>query len=196
LTRILNGQNKPIFNFLINNTMLFQETIIKNMYVIDLEKKYDKRGYFARSFCVNEFQDQGITFSPIQSNMSLSKKKGTLRGLHYQIETEEAKLVRCPQGSIYDVVIDLRPDSESYLKVSCNEISNLTNQLIYIPPGCAHGFLTLENNTEVNYLVTAFFNPANERAIRYNDPTFDIPWPSEINVVSEKDKLISDFIIK
>jgi len=173
-----------------------KKTSIKNMYVIDMEKKYDERGYFARSFCVNEFEDHGIKFSPIQSNMSLSKKKGTLRGLHYQTETEEAKLIRCSQGGIYDVVIDLRPDSESYLSKSYNEISGSTNQLIYIPPGCAHGFLTLEDNTEVNYFVSALFNPAKERGIRYNDPAFDIHWPREINVISEKDKLFSDYKIR
>lgn len=173
--------------------MLFTETTIKNMYVIDLDKKYDERGYFARTFCINEFEEHGIKFSPIQSNMSFSKKKGTLRGLHYQISTEEAKLVVCKKGTIFDVVIDLRNDSGSYLKSSCNEISSLTNQLIYVPPGCAHGFLTLEDNTEVNYLVTALFSPAQERGIRYDDPIFDIHWPGEINVISEKDKLFSDY---
>lgn len=174
--------------------MLFNETSIKNMYVIDLDKKSDERGYFARTFCKNEFEDHGIIFSPIQSNMSFSKLKGTLRGLHYQIQTEEAKLVRCPQGKIFDVVIDLRSDSESYLKVSCNEISSSSSQLIYIPAGCAHGFLTLENNTEVNYLVNALFNPPLERGIRYNDPAFNIQWPTEITVISEKDKLFSNYI--
>jgi dTDP-4-dehydrorhamnose 3,5-epimerase len=173
--------------------MVFTETTIKDMYVIDLEKKYDERGYFARTFCINEFEAHGIKFSPIQSNMSFSKKKGTLRGLHYQIATEEAKLVVCRKGSVFDVVIDLRNDSISYLKISCNEISSLTNQLIYIPPGCAHGFLTLEDNTEVNYLVTALFTPAQERGIRYDDPTFNIHWPEEITVISEKDKSLSNY---
>lgn len=173
--------------------MTFTETCIKNMFVINLEKKYDERGYFARTFCTYEFEEHGIKFSPIQSNMSFSKKKGTLRGLHYQALTEEAKLVRCPQGKIFDVVIDLRPESKSYLKSSCNEISNLTNQLIYIPPRCAHGFLTLEDNTEVNYLVTALFTSTQERGIRYNDPTFKINWPIDINIISDKDKLFSDF---
>lgn len=185
---MLGGHNKLIFIFLNINTMIFTETSIKDMFVIDLEKKYDERGYFARTFCINEFEEHGIKFSPIQSNMSFSKLKGTLRGLHYQIQTEEAKLVRCTRGVIFDVVIDLRTDSESYLKSSCNEVSNSSNQLIYIPPGCAHGFLTLEDDTEVNYLVTALFTPAKERGIRYNDPLFNIDWPTEINVVSEKDK--------
>jgi len=171
--------------------MLFTETTIKNMYVIDLEKKYDDRGYFARTFCMYEFEEIGIKFSPIQSNMSSSKKKGTLRGLHYQISTEEAKLVRCPRGAIFDVVIDLRIDSESYLTSSCNEISSVKNQILYVPPGCAHGFLTLEDDTEVNYLVTALFNPVKERGIRFDDPAFNIQWPGEINLISEKDKSFS-----
>src|SRR5690606_24049647 len=158
--------------------MLFTETSIKDMYLINLEKKQDERGFFARTFCIHEFEAQGIKFSPIQSNMSISKQKGTLRGLHYQVSTEEAKLVRCPKGSIFDVVIDVRPDSESYLSISCNEITSLNNLMLYVPPGCAHGFLTLEDNTEVNYLVTDLFNPAKERGIRYNDPAFNIPWPS------------------
>ncbi len=194
LIRILNGLNKLIFKLLFNETMLFKETCIKNMYVIDLEKKYDNRGYFARTFCKNEFEDHGIMFSPIQSNMSFSELKGTLRGLHYQTPTDESKLVRCPKGKIFDVVIDLRRESESYLKVSCNEISSSTSQLLYIPPGCAHGFLTLEHNTEVNYLVNALFNPAQERGIRYNDPVFNINWPIEINVISEKDKSFINYI--
>ncbi|WPR73540.1 dTDP-4-dehydrorhamnose 3,5-epimerase [Algoriphagus sp. NG3] len=173
--------------------MLFNETSIKDMYVIDLEKKYDERGYFARTFCTHEFEAHSIKFSPIQSNMSFSKLKGTLRGLHYQVPTEEAKLVRCPQGKIFDVVIDMRTESESYLKISCNELASTTSRLLYVPPGCAHGFLTLENNTEVNYLVNALFNPAQERGIRYNDPAFTIPWPIEITTISEKDKSLPDY---
>ncbi|MCE7053278.1 dTDP-4-dehydrorhamnose 3,5-epimerase [Algoriphagus sp. AGSA1] len=176
--------------------MLFNETSIKDLYVIDLEKKYDERGYFARTFCTYEFEAQGVKFSPIQSNMSFSKLKGTLRGLHYQVPTEEAKLVRCPRGKIFDVVIDMRADSESYLKISCNELASTTSQLLYVPPGCAHGFLTLENNTEVNYLVNALFNPAQERGIRYNDPAFNIPWPSEITIISEKDKSFADYDVQ
>ena len=173
--------------------MLFKETNIKNMYVIDLEKKFDERGYFARTFCTYEFEDHGINFSPIQSNASFSKMKGTLRGLHYQVPTPEAKLVRCPQGRIFDVVIDLRINSESYLQISCNAINSKTSQILYVPPGCAHGFLTLENDTEVNYLVNALYNPAHERGIRYNDPAFSIPWPEEIFVISEKDKSLPDY---
>ncbi len=165
------------------------------MYLLELEKKEDERGFFARTFCVDEFENHGIQFVPIQSNMSSTTKKGTLRGLHYQIETEEAKLVRCPRGSIFDVVIDLRRDSESYLKISCNEISSWTSQILYVPPGCAHGFLTLEDNTEVNYLVTALFSPKNERGIRYDDPTFNISWPLPIDTISEKDKLFSSYKI-
>ncbi|WP_343852447.1 dTDP-4-dehydrorhamnose 3,5-epimerase [Algoriphagus jejuensis] len=173
--------------------MIFKRTEIRDMYLIELEKKGDERGFFARTFCIEEFKNHGIQFVPIQSNMSSSTHKGTLRGLHYQIETEEAKLVRCPRGSIFDVVIDLRKNSESYLKISCNEISSSTNQILYIPPGCAHGFQTLEDNTEVNYLVTAFFSPANERGIRYDDPTFNISWPMQIHTISEKDKSFRDY---
>jgi dTDP-4-dehydrorhamnose 3,5-epimerase len=173
--------------------MIFRETSIKNMYLIELEKIHDERGFFARTYCIHEFEKNGIRFSPIQSNMSFSKNKGTLRGLHYQISSEEAKLVRCPKGAIFDVVIDLRTDSDTYLNTSCNILTSADTKLLYVPPGCAHGFLTLEDNTEVNYLVTDLFNPEKERGIRFDDPTFNINWPNSINVISEKDKSFDDF---
>jgi dTDP-4-dehydrorhamnose 3,5-epimerase len=154
--------------------MIFIETAIKGMYVIEFEKRNDERGYFARTFSIHEFESHGKKFTPIQSNMSFSIQKGTLRGLHYQILTKEAKLVRCPKGAIFDVVIDLRSNSESYLKSSCNEISSTRNQLLYVPPRCAHGFLTLKNKTEVNYLVMALFSPVKVRGIRYEVPNFTI----------------------
>jgi dTDP-4-dehydrorhamnose 3,5-epimerase len=159
-----------------------------------LKKKEDERGYFARTFCISEFAQHEIDFKVVQANMSFSKKSGTIRGLHYQSDGIEAKLIRCTKGSIFDVVVDLRSNSSSYLQVSCNEISQDNQKLIYVPPGCAHGFLTLENNSEVSYMVSAPYAPEYENGLRYNDPILkSVKWPVPVEIVTKKDLSFKDF---
>jgi dTDP-4-dehydrorhamnose 3,5-epimerase len=174
--------------------MNFSKTSVEGMYLLDKEKREDERGFFARNFCINEFHQEGIDFTLVQSNMLFSEKKGTLRGLHYQLGSNEAKIVRCTRGAIFDVVIDLRPNSVTFLKHAVNELSEYNQRLIYIPPGCAHGFLTLEAGSEIDYLVSAPYSLVSERGIRYNDSILkDIQWPTPIQMINDKDKNYLDF---
>lgn len=169
--------------------MLFQELTLKKAHLLELDKKEDERGYFARSYCAQEFEHAGIPFVPVQANVSYSRVKGTLRGMHYQAHPhEEAKLVRCIKGSIYDVIIDLRPDSDTQDQWIGVTLSAENKKMLYVPEGFAHGFLTLEEDTEVSYLMSAFYHPNAGKGIRWDDPAFNIDWPAEINVTSEKDK--------
>jgi dTDP-4-dehydrorhamnose 3,5-epimerase len=168
--------------------MKFSKTSIEGMYLLDLEKREDDRGFFARNFCIEEFNREGIDFNLVQSNMSYSKKKGTFRGLHYQSDGKEAKIVKCTKGAIFDIVVDLRPNSTTFLKYDLNELSELNKKQIYIPPGCAHGFLTLKAGSEINYLVSAPYSPELERGLRYNDSILkDINWPIPIEIITDKD---------
>ncbi|WP_194774703.1 dTDP-4-dehydrorhamnose 3,5-epimerase [Pararhodonellum marinum] len=175
--------------------MIFHKTKISDLFTIELDKKEDDRGFFARIFCEEIFANHNIDFKVVQSNMSFSKKKGTMRGLHYQKSPyEEAKLVKCIHGSIFDVVIDLRPESPTYLQWVGTELTEHNHKLLYIPPLCAHGFLTLAPNSKVTYMVSAPYAPNHEGAIRYNDPLFNINWPTEIESITERDQKIPDFI--
>lgn len=168
--------------------MDFYETDIPGAYIAELEKIGDERGFFARTWCRDEFAEQGITASFVQANTAFSRKRGTLRGLHYQAPPHaEGKLVRCIQGTIYDVALDMRPDSSAFGTWIGVELSSENRRLLYIPEGCAHGYLTLTGDTEVFYLVTARYAPDAERGVRYDDPAFDIEWPIEVEVISEKD---------
>ncbi len=174
--------------------MKFSKTSIDGMYLLELEKREDQRGFFARNFCINEFHEKGIDFTVVQSNMSYSEQKGTLRGLHYQSDCKEAKVVRCTRGVIFDVVIDLRPNSSTFLQYDLNELSAFNHQEIFIPPGCAHGFLTLEAGSEINYLVSAPYSPELEKGLRYNDSILkDVQWPIPIQMITEKDKNYPDY---
>jgi len=158
--------------------MIFKELSIGGAFLIELELLNDERGFFARSFCQQEFEEHGLNPCIAQCNVSFNRLKGTLRGLHYQAKPyEEAKLVRCIRGSIYDVVLDLRPASASYLKWLALELSSNKYQMLYIPPGCAHGFQTLEDNCEVFYQMSEFYHPEAARGCRWNDPRFNIKWP-------------------
>jgi len=169
--------------------MIFKETELKGAYSIQLEQKQDERGFFARSFCREEFRQQGIDFNITQSNISFNKNKGTLRGLHYQISPhEEAKLVSCPKGAIYDVIIDLRLHSPTYCKWLAIELSAQNYTSFYIPKGFAHGFLTLAPDTVVLYQMSEPYYPESSRGIRWNDPAFLINWPSDKQIISTKDK--------
>lgn len=174
--------------------MRYNETPIKGVYLIDLEKRSDERGFFARMYCREEFAHQGLDTQFLQANNSASVHKGTLRGMHYQLPPKaETKLVRCIRGSIYDVVLDLRPNSLTFGKSYGATLSADNRLMMYVPKGCAHGFLTLENDAEVFYLVSETYSKEQERGIRWNDPRFQIKWPFAPSVVSDRDQAHPDF---
>lgn len=174
--------------------MIFTPTKFKGAFIIDLEKREDDRGFFARTFCLNEFKDQGINIEIRQANTNLSTKKGTIRGMHYQNHPyEEDKIVRCTKGALYDVIIDLRKDSPTYKQWIGVELTEKNHRALLVPKGFAHGFLTLEDNTEANYLVSQFYTPGAESGIRYNDPQFGIEWPIKPIVISDKDANHPDY---
>ena len=177
--------------------MKFEETRLQGAFVIDLEKRGDERGFFARVFCESEFADHGLATRFVQVNNSLSADKGTLRGMHYQLAPKaEVKVVRCIRGSLFDVIVDLREDSPTFKQHFGVELSAENRRMLYVPKGFAHGFLTLENNTEAFYLVDEFYAPEMERGARWNDPAFGIDWPLEPTVISEKDEGHPDFDIE
>lgn len=174
--------------------MKFIPTPLNGSFVIELEKRGDDRGFFARAFCIKEFESNGLNQNIVQINNSLSKDIGTLRGMHYQLAPKsEDKIVRCINGRLYDVIIDLRPESSTFKKWFGIELSAENRLSLYVPKGFAHGFITLEENTESFYLVTEFYSPENERGIRYNDPEFNIKWPIEPKIISNKDLTHPDF---
>lgn len=168
--------------------MIFIKTEIEGLFIIKAEKKYDERGFFARTFCINEFTLNNLNTQYVQCSVSFNKQKGTLRGMHYQVfPYEEEKIVTCIKGKIYDVVLDLRKDSKTFNKWFGIVLEENEHTSLYIPKGLAHGFLTLENNTEILYQISNYYNPEYSRGIRYDDPLFNIKWPREINIISEKD---------
>jgi dTDP-4-dehydrorhamnose 3,5-epimerase len=169
--------------------MIFTETPLSGAYVIELEKRSDDRGFFARVFCEREFADHGLSTRFVQVNNSLARQKGTLRGMHYQLPpSAESKLVRCVRGSFHDVIIDLREESPSFGRHFEIELSAENRTMLYVPKGFAHGFITLERDTEAFYFADEFYAPERERGIRWNDPRFGIEWPLEPAVISEKDR--------
>lgn len=169
--------------------MIFQETLVRDAWVIELDRREDERGFFARTWCQQELESHGLTSKIVQANCSLSKFKGTLRGMHYQIHPAgEAKFVRCIRGAIFDVVVDLRPSSPTYKKWVGVELTANNRRAVYVPEYCAHGYLTLENDSEALYFVSAFYSPGHERGLRYDDPAIGVSWPIGIQVVSEKDR--------
>lgn len=174
--------------------MKFTETRLKDAFIIDLDKFEDDRGFFARSWCKKEIDEHGLNSNVVQVNVSNNRKKGTLRGMHYQVSPyEETKLIRCTKGALYDVIIDLRPDSETYKQWIGVELTAGNYKSLYVPEGFGHGFQTLEDDTEATYQVTEFYTPGAEAGIRYNDPQFAIDWPMEIAVISDKDRNWPDF---
>ncbi len=174
--------------------MKFTKTPLPGAYVIDLEKYGDERGFFARLYCENEFREHELETHFVQINNSLSAQKGTLRGMHYQLEpAAEVKVVRCIKGSLYDVILDLRQDSPTFGQWYGAELSAENRRMMYVPRGFGHGFITLEDDTEAFYLVSNFYAPEKERGVRWNDPRFNIEWPIEPVVVSEKDSNHPDF---
>jgi dTDP-4-dehydrorhamnose 3,5-epimerase len=174
--------------------MIFQETRLAQAFVIDLNLLQDNRGFFARSWCVREFDEHGLNPNLVQCNISFNQYKGTLRGMHYQTPPfAEAKLVRCTQGAIYDVIIDIRPGSPTFLEHIGVTLSAENRTALYVPEGFLHGFITLIDNTEVFYQMSEFYSPECARGYRWDDPAFGIKWPEEINVLSDKDQSYAPF---
>ncbi len=175
--------------------MIFEETALKGAYIIHPEKLEDDRGFFARVWCENEFEAHGLSTSMVQSNLSFNHNKGTLRGMHFQIfPYEEVKLVRCTLGVIYDVIIDLRNDSPTFMKWTGVELSADNHRMLYVPEGFAHGYQTLADRSEVFYQVSQFYTPNSESGVRWNDSAFNIEWPeTAVRTISEKDQKWPDY---
>jgi dTDP-4-dehydrorhamnose 3,5-epimerase len=174
--------------------MRFRETELAGVFEIHLEPRGDERGFFARSWCQREFEQHNLNPAIVQCNVSFNEKKGTLRGMHYQAEPHpEAKLVRCTQGSIYDVVVDLRRQSPTFKKSIGVVLSAANRHMIYVPEGFGHGFLTLEDRTEIFYQMSEFYYPELSRGVRWNDPTLQIAWPAAPGIISERDQNYPDF---
>jgi len=183
--------------------MKFNELPLKGAYLIDLEKRGDDRGFFARYWCRNEFEKLGLDTNIVQINNSMSRYNGTLRGLHFQHPPKaESKIVRCISGAIWDVIVDIRKDSETYGKWFGTELNTENRTMIYIPKGFAHGFVSVSDNSEIIYLVTEFYCPEYEDCLLWNDPTVGIKWPIEPVIISDKDRnskklnQINDFLLQ
>lgn len=174
--------------------MIFTPTALKDAYEIELKKIGDDRGFFGRAFCANEFKEHGIATEFVQCNLSRSADKYTLRGFHLQKgEAAEDKLVRCTKGRILDVIIDIRPDSPTYKQHIGVELTEDNHKMLLVPRGFAHSFITLEEDCEVFYMVSNYYTPDQEAGIRWNDPAFDIKWPTDKPVLSAKDESWPDF---
>lgn len=176
--------------------MEFLKTMLPGVFEIRIDANHDERGFFARTWCQKEFEAQGLAGNLVQCSMSFNKRKGTLRGMHYQVAPyEETKLIRCTQGAIYDVVVDLRPGSPAFKNWIAVELTAEKRNMIYVPHGCAHGFLTLEDGSEVIYQMSEFQHAESSRGVRWNDPTFQIKWPAKVEMISERDRNYPDFLV-
>jgi dTDP-4-dehydrorhamnose 3,5-epimerase len=174
--------------------MKFLPTPLNGAYLIELERRGDDRGFFARFFCEKEFREQGLVDHFVQVNNSLTGRRGTLRGMHYQLgAAAEVKVVRCVRGALFDAILDLRPDSSTFGQSFGAELNAESRLMMYVPRGFAHAILTLSDDTEALYLVSEFYSPADERGIRWNDTRFDVHWPIQPQDVSEKDSKWPDF---
>jgi dTDP-4-dehydrorhamnose 3,5-epimerase len=174
--------------------MIFTETKLKGAFVIEPERQEDSRGFFARTWCQKEFKVHGFNQCVVQCNISLSRKKGTVRGMHYQAKPfEEEKLVRCTKGTIYDVIIDLRPESQTFTQYVGVILTATNHKMIYVPKGFAHGFQAMEDNTEVFYQITCEYMPEYVRGVRWNDPAFAIEWPIKKPIILARDGSYPDF---
>jgi dTDP-4-dehydrorhamnose 3,5-epimerase len=173
--------------------MRFNESKVAGVYLIEPEPIADERGFFARTWCREEFAANGLNPELAQANISFNARKGTLRGMHYQADPHgEAKLVRCTRGAIFDVAVDLRPGSPTYRGWFGAELSDANRAMLYVPEGCAHGFLTLDDATEVAYQMSAPYAPAAARGVRWDDPALGIRWPGEVLVINERDRSYPD----
>jgi dTDP-4-dehydrorhamnose 3,5-epimerase len=176
--------------------LIFTETKLKGAFIIEPERLEDERGFFARTWCSQEFEARGLNPRLVQCNISFNEKKGTLRGMHYQAAPhEEAKLVRCTMGAIYDVIIDLRPESPTFKQWMAVELTAENRRMLYIPEGLAHGFQTLEDNTEVFYQMSEFYHPECASGMRWDDPMIAINWPNHEPIISQQDREYSSFTI-
>ncbi len=174
--------------------MKFTTTDVTGVWLIEPERFSDERGFFARTYCREEFAAHGLNPAVVQCNISFNTRRGTLRGLHSQLPPwEEAKLVRCSRGAIFDVALDLRPNSATYLKHVTAELTSDNGCMLYIPEGVYHGFLSLEDNSEVHYQMSQYYHPESSVGVRYNDPAFGIQWPEVVRVISERDRTFADF---
>jgi dTDP-4-dehydrorhamnose 3,5-epimerase len=174
--------------------MIFHQTDLMGVMEVRLDPRTDERGFFARSWCQDEFKVHGLDSALVQCNISFNKRKGTLRGMHYQIAPfEESKLVRCTSGAIYDVVLDLRRQSPTFKNWIAITLTAQSRNAVYVPEGCAHGFVTLEDCTEVFYQMSQFYSAASARGVRWDDPAFRIEWPEQVEVLSERDRTYPDF---
>jgi dTDP-4-dehydrorhamnose 3,5-epimerase len=168
--------------------MLFTPTPLAGAFIIDLQPHRDDRGFFARAFCAREFEAHGLDPNVAQANLSFNHRRGTVRGMHYQVPPAlEPKFIRCLKGAILDVIVDMRPDAATYLQHVAVELSAENHRALYVPGLFAHGFQTLEDDTEVLYQVGSFYAPDHERGARYDDPAFGIEWPLPVSTISEKD---------
>src|ERR1051325_1469726 len=170
--------------------MLFTETKLKGAFILDLERREDNRGFFARAFCQKEFQAHGLKPTIAQANVAFNLKKGTVRGMHFQFPpAAETKLVRCTRGAILDIIVDLRPESPTYLQHISADLNEDNHRALYVPERFAHGYQVLVDKTETSYQVGQFYSPPHERALPYNDPRLALNWPLPVTVVSDKDKV-------
>ena len=176
--------------------MKFIKTELKDCYVIETEPKFDERGLFVRIFCKDELLDAtGVAFDVVQSNIAHNKKRATLRGMHYQEHPfQEAKIVRCIKGAIYDVVVDLRPGSATFCRWFAVELNPDNHKMLYVPKDFAHGYITLKDDTEIIYFVSETYRSGSEKGVRWNDPVFDIKWPLKPELISDKDMNFPDFV--
>jgi dTDP-4-dehydrorhamnose 3,5-epimerase len=174
--------------------MIFRDTGIAGAWVIEAERLEDERGFFARTWDADEFAERGLSSRLAQCSISYNRARGTLRGLHYQVAPhEEAKLVRCTAGAIFDVAVDLRPDSSTFRRWFGVELSAENRLAVYVPEACAHGFLTRDDDCEVHYQISEFYAPEAARGVRWDDPAFGIAWPDEVVVMNERDRSYPDF---
>jgi dTDP-4-dehydrorhamnose 3,5-epimerase len=174
--------------------MKFRETAVAGVYEIDLEERTDERGFFARSWCQEEFAKHNLNTRIAQCNISFNARRGTLRGLHYQDKPfPEAKVVRCTRGAIFDVAVDLRRESSTFCKWVGVELTSDNRKSLYIPEGCAHGFLALSEDSEIFYLMSEFYHADLSRGVRWNDPAFGVVWPARVEVISDRDQTYPDF---
>lgn len=174
--------------------MIFHELEIPGAYLLEPERREDHRGFFARTYCRRELEARGLDPTVVQCNISVNHRRGTVRGMHYQAPPyEEIKLVRCTSGAIWDVIVDLRPSSTTFKRHLGIELTAANRLSLYIPAGLAHGFQSLEDDTEIFYQMSEFYHPECARGIRWNDPAFEIEWPIPISVISERDLKFPDF---
>lgn len=176
--------------------MIFNKTTLMDAFIIEPKKIKDERGFFARVWCKKEIYSNGMIPELVQANIGYNKKRGTLRGLHFQISPhEEVKILRCTRGAIFDVIVDLRKDSPTYTRWEGFELTEDNHRMVYVPKGFAQGYITLADNTEIYYQTSEYFAPAHARGLRFDDPAINIRWPIEIKIISDNDRSWPDYVL-